>query len=75
MINEVLMLKWTPCDAYANDPVYPPAEAWSLVMKYMDTISELRLEHKDFTLQFTKRYNPRLFITKSMGGIRNDHSE
>ena len=70
------MLKWTPCDAYANDPespysvcighVYPPAEAWSLVMKYivLDTISDLH-KHKGFTLQFTKGYNPQLFMTKT----------
>lgn len=70
------MLKWTPCAAYANDPespysvcighVYPPAEAWSLVMKYivLDTISELH-KHKGFTLQFTKGYNPQLFMTKT----------
>ena len=64
MVNGALKLKWTPCDAYANDPespysvcigrVYPPAEALSLVMKYMDTISELQLEHKDLRLKFTK---------------------
>lgn len=70
------MLKWTPCAAYANDPespcsvcighVYPPAEAWSLVMKYivLDTISDLH-KHKGFTLQFTKGYNPQMFMTKT----------